>query len=190
MEHMYRQATVEPLANGVGTFLWSRAARPLRFAFTGSLAMLAQLTLLAVLASKRWPPLTADATAIAVSTEINFILSYLVTWHDRRPRSGSRAIAWRWAAYHASVGGAALINMLVFAVARSDLNVLLASALGTGVGAIANFFTSDRIVFRLESRRAWLPTASTAPPTSDVAGEGTAAQHPDHPVQLSPAGDS
>jgi putative flippase GtrA len=162
----------------VSTFVWSRTARPLRFAFTGSLATLAQLTLLAVLSGRRWPPLPADAIAIVVSTEINFILSYLVTWRDRRPRPGSpRLIAWRWAAYHASVGGAAVINMLVFAVARPNLDVLVASALGTAVGAIANFFTSDRIVFRLERRRA-TEHSHTSPHTGSAAGEGTAALPP------------
>ncbi len=179
MGKVCRQDPVEPLAHGVYTFLWSRTARPLRFAFTGSLAALAQLTLLAILTGRRWPSLPADAAAIVVSTEINFILSYLVTWHDRRPRAGTAGVfAWRWATYHASVAGTVSLNMLVFAFIRSDVNMLVASALGTMVGAIANFFIGDRIVFRLERIR--------SVPAREAVALGDAKEPPPYPPAVRP----
>jgi putative flippase GtrA len=180
MDVLHQQAPVAQLATNVSSFLWSRAARPLRFAFTGSLAALAQLALLDTLTARRWQPMPAEAVAVVVSTEINFALSYLVTWYDRRPRAGSpRFILGRWAAYHASVAGALVINVLVFAATRSTVHLLAASALGTAVGAILNFFSGDRLVFRLE------PRSSAPGDANDLAARPTG-----HPARMTEAGHS
>ena len=100
------------------TFLWSRAARPLRFACAGGVAALVQLGILDALTDWRWTPILANAVALLLSTQLNFVLSYLFTWGDRRPRTGRPvAVLGRWAAYQGSVAGTALLNMGVL-VAR------------------------------------------------------------------------
>jgi len=127
---------------------WSWAARLLRFALTGGSAALVQLGILDALTDGRWPPIPADAVALLLSTQVNFVLSYLYTWRDRRPRARTpRAVLGRWAAYQGSAGGAALLNMGVFIVARTDLPIVIASALGTVVASVVNFVASDRLVF-------------------------------------------
>ena len=101
-------------------FLRSRAARPLRFACTGGLAALVQLGMLDALTDWRWTPILANAVALLLSTQLNFVLSYLFTWRDRRPREGTPlAILGRWAGYQGSVAGTAMLNMGVFVLARA-----------------------------------------------------------------------
>lgn len=134
---------------GQGRLRWSSAARPLRFACTGGIAALAQLGLLDTLTDHHWAPIPANVVALLLSTQLNFVLSYLFTWGDRRARAASPvAVLGRWAAYQGSVGGTALLNMAVFIVTRADLHTLAASALGTAVAAVVNFFAGDRLVFR------------------------------------------
>ncbi len=128
---------------------WSRAARPLRFALTGGIAALVQLGILDALTDARWTPILADAVALLLSTQVNFVLSYRYTWRDRRPRAGApRAVLGRWATYQGSTAGTALLNIGIFVVARADLHMLAASALGTAVAAVVNFIAGDRLVFR------------------------------------------
>lgn len=125
----------------------------LRFAATGGLAALVQLGLLAALTGGRRAPLPAEGAALLASTQVNFVLSYLYTWRDRRLPAGTpRALLRRWLAYHGTVAATALLNMGVFVVSRADLPVLAASALGTAVAAALNFVAGDRLVFRMRDR--------------------------------------
>ncbi len=138
---------------GVTAFLWSKAARPLRFACTGGAAALVQLAILDALLDARWSPIPANVVALLLSTQVNFVLSYLFTWHDRRPVVGTPLVVLgRWAAYQGSVTGTAVLNMAIFVVARADLHALAASALGTAVAAVINFIAGDRLVFRRRQR--------------------------------------
>lgn len=132
------------------TFLWSRAGRPLRFACTGGAAALVQLAILDALIDAHWSEIPANAVALVISTQVNFVLSYLFTWHDRRPAAGAPSVVLgRWAAYQGSVTGTAVLNMAIFIVTRADLHALLASALGTAIAAAVNFVAGDRLVFRV-----------------------------------------
>src|SRR5919197_4098509 len=62
----------------------TRAARPLRFALTGGLAGLLQLGLLALLMGRGWPAAPANAVAFLLAAQVNFALSSVFTWRDRR----------------------------------------------------------------------------------------------------------
>jgi putative flippase GtrA len=53
----------------------------------------------------------------------------------------------------------AVLNMLVFVLARTVAPVLLASAIGIAVAAVGNFLLGDRLVFAARERG---PGASTA----------------------------
>ncbi len=131
------------------TWLGSRAARPLRFACTGGVAAAAQLALLHALLGRGWVAMAAEVVALLVSTQVNFALSSLFTWRDRRLASPfGLALLTRWVTYQWSGAGAAALNMVVFALARLDLSVLAAAALGTLVAGAANFVAGDRLVFR------------------------------------------
>ena len=144
---------VAPRKRGVLDMLRSRAARPLRFACTGGVAALVQLGILDALTERRWAPIAANGMALLVSTQVNFVLSYLFTWRDRRLTDGMPlALLGRWATYQGSVAGSALLNMTVFVVARSSLHLMVASALGTIVAAVVNYIAGDRLVFRLRGR--------------------------------------
>jgi putative flippase GtrA len=120
-------------------------ARLARFAITGGLAGLAQLILLTLFTDHGWPALAANAIAFLLAAQLNFILSSLFTWADRRT---GQAIGRRWLMFHGSIAGMAVLNMAVFAALRLVVPDLPASAAGIGVAAIGNYFIGDRVVFR------------------------------------------
>lgn len=120
-------------------------ARPLRFAITGGIAGVVQLALLALLTHAGWAELPANALAFLLAAQLNFALSSAFTWRDRR---ADRALGRRWLAFHGSIAAMAVVNMLVFALARAALPTLLASALGIAAAACGNFMLGDRLVFR------------------------------------------
>ncbi len=127
------------------TFLLSDAARPLRFAFSGGVAAVVQLVLLALLTRHGWDELLANVAAFLVSAQVNFALNYTFTW---RGRTGRHALWRRWLMFHGSIAGTGLLNILIFAAARHVLPALVASALGIGIASIGNFVVGDRLVFR------------------------------------------
>jgi len=121
------------------------AARPLRFALTGGVAGVTQLTLLALLTRHGWPELAANGVAFLLAAQVNFALSVTFTWRDR---VDSRSLGRRWLAFHGAIAGMAVVNMLVLAASRAVVSALVASLLGIGVAAIGNFVVGDRLVFR------------------------------------------
>ncbi len=128
--------------------LFGEALRLLRFALTGGSAGLTQLALLALLEHHGWPDLLANAMAFLLAAQLNFALSSTFTWPDR---SAGHGVGRRWLAFHGSIASMAMVNMLVFVLARAvlpTLPTLAASALGIGVAAIGTFIVGDRLVFR------------------------------------------
>ena len=125
--------------------LFSAQARPLRFAITGGLAAVVQLLLLSLLTGHQWPALEANGVAFLLAAQFNFVVSNVFTWRDRPV---SQSLARRWLAFHGSIASMAVINLLVFAIVRTALPDLLASAAGIGVASIGNFFIGDRLVFQ------------------------------------------
>ena len=125
--------------------LFAGGARPLRFALTGALAGLFQLGLLALLTGRGWPAVPANAVAFLLAAQVNFALSSLFTWRDRRlPASPWR----RWLLFHGSIAAMAVLNGLVFLATHTVLPALAASAAGIAVAALGNFVLGDRLVFR------------------------------------------
>ncbi len=125
--------------------LLTTAARPLRFAATGLTAGLAQLGLLALLTDLGWPDLAADVVAFVLAAQVNFALSARFTW---RYRPDARPLWRRWLAFHGAIVGMALVNLAVFALARTALPTVAASAAGIAAAATGNFVLGDRVVFR------------------------------------------
>src|SRR5579884_2561240 len=129
---------------------WLRAlllhprARPLRFITSGAIAAAVQLGLLVAFERLGWG-IMSNAAALAVATQVNFLLSARLTWGDRDHGSG---LFQRWLLYQGSTGTMAVVNMAVFLVARTWLPAVEASALGILAGAVGNYLSADRMVFR------------------------------------------
>ncbi|HEY8284756.1 MAG TPA: GtrA family protein [Chloroflexota bacterium] len=136
--------TITP-AGQLREMFFSPNARLARFALTGGMAGLAQLTLLMAFTDHGWPALSANAVAFMVAAQLNFMLSSLFTWADRQT---GQAIGRRWLLFHGSIAGMALVNMAVFTATRLVAPDLAASAAGIGAAAVGNFFIGDRLVFR------------------------------------------
>lgn len=133
--------------------LWSAAlsngARPLRFAAVGGVCGLLQIAFLVVLKAMGLAAIPANVGAYLLSAQLNFLLSNRVIWHDRwSSRATGRDLTRRWLAFHGSIAGTFLLSQGVFIAARLALPDVLASALGIGVSAAANFVIQDRLTFR------------------------------------------
>jgi putative flippase GtrA len=140
--------------------LVSRKMRPVRFAITGGIAGLTQLALLTLLLDQGWYALWSNLVAFLLAAQLNFLLSGLFTWRDRR---AGRSLGRRWLAFHGSIAGMALVNLAVFVVARFVLPNMVASAAGIGAAATGNFIIGDRLVFRAPRAGRSRSCAHTAP---------------------------
>jgi len=133
---------------GLSALILSDRARPLRFAFTGGAGALTQLALLAGLVRLGLHAVPANGLALLVSAQVNFALSYLFTWHDRRAIGPAwRTLPARWFAFHGCIATTAALNLGIFAAARVFLPNLIAAGAGIGVAAIVNFAVNDRLAF-------------------------------------------
>jgi putative flippase GtrA len=115
-----------------------------RFIGTGLSAAGVQLALLTLLIHLGWHDVPANIVAFLVAAQVNFALSYNLTWHDRHAPGTLRRC---WLLFHGSIAVMALLNLLVFLTARPLVPAILASALGIAAGALGNYVTGDRLVF-------------------------------------------
>lgn len=145
-----------PLTTGVKlkmlhliVWLFSDAARPIRFICIGSVAGVIQLVLLDLLTYWGWSSIVANSVAFLLAAQVNFLFSSLFTWRDRQSPTGLwGGLLKRWVAFHGSIAGTAVLNELVFIVASREVPTLLASVLGIALAAIVNFLIINRFVFR------------------------------------------
>ena len=152
-----------PPGRRLARLLLSETARPLRFGLTGGSAGLSQLALLALLIDHGWHGIPANIVAFFAAAQLNFLLSTLFTWHDRRLSGSLRR---RWLAFHTAIAGMAVLNMLVFIAVRSMLPDLTASAAGILAAALGNFLIGDRLVFRTHRSVASITGASRQEPAA------------------------
>jgi putative flippase GtrA len=146
----------------------------------GGLSGLIQLSLLALLTGAAWDGFLANLVAFLLAAQFNFWLSHRFTWGDRGSSASPQSILGRWARFHASIAWTALLNITVFAVARTAVADLPASALGITVAALANFLLGDRFVFREASAAAGVPGGESrrrALDPSDVGLDAVGAIH-------------
>ena len=129
--------------------LFSWRTRWVRFASTGCITGLLQLGVLNWLLHFSWNPLGANIVAFLLAAQINFLLGYTFTWHDRHPLWRDRKVLMVcWLTFHLCISGTALLNMVVFLLAHMVLPTLVSSALGIVVAAIINFLLANHLVFR------------------------------------------
>jgi len=145
-------------------FFLGDPARLGRFAITGGLAAVVQLGVLRVLTADHWEALLSNGVGMAVAAQVNFTLSSMFTWRDRWVREGWRK---RWSMYQLTILASAIVNMLVFIIARLVVEQMYAAIIGILAAATLNFAAGDRLIFRLKLAVAALEHEGTAdePPT-------------------------
>jgi putative flippase GtrA len=135
--------------------LFSGKARPIRFFLVGQTATLTQLCVLYALTSLGWLPGVANAVALILSSQVNFLLSATFTWRDRdaleRRQGRSRATAFivlkRWARFMSGIAVTTLLNDGLFIALERVLPVLVAALISSGVIAVLNYLMIDRLIF-------------------------------------------
>lgn len=148
---------------GLSASLYSRAARPLRFIFTGGVAALVQLSLLHLLMMAGWTTMLANVVAFFCSAQVNFLMSFFFTWRDRQPESENarkNTFVARWLKFHSSILVTAVFNQAVFLCASFFMPTMFASALGIVLTAFVNFFALNMLVFRSRSAVTIMPSQS------------------------------
>ena len=133
--------------------LLDRAPRPLRFGAVGGSCATLQLLALALLVRLGAEPHGANVLAFLLSTQVNFALSSVITWRDRRVAPGLAAAGKRLAGYNALALGSLAINQLVFTLALPSASVLVASALGILAGMVLTYTVSGQVLFRRVARQ-------------------------------------
>jgi putative flippase GtrA len=145
--------------------LFSGKARPIRFFLVGQTATLTQLCVLYALTSLGWLPGVANAVALVLSSQVNFLLSATFTWRDRdaletrRERNGTTAliILGRWARFMSGIAVTTLLNDGLFILLERALPVLVAAIVSSGVIAVLNYLMIDRLIFTRRRRNASMP---------------------------------
>ena len=121
----------------------------IRFLAVGGVASLLQLLLLYLIQLSGISKIVANFFAFEISTQVNFSLSYLITWYERTPeRPTVRYILERLMAFNGMAITTLIINMSVFAVMLLYVHFLMAGALGIIAATTTNFIVSSWIIFR------------------------------------------
>ncbi len=129
--------------------LLSPKARPIRALYTGAAAALLQIGVLDLLVDDHWAKLPAAAIALLCGAQLNFVLSTLFTWRDRRPAGTyGRQIICQWLRYQGTIASTAVLNVIVYSVSSDFLPMLLATIVGNASAAIVNYIINDKHVFR------------------------------------------
>jgi putative flippase GtrA len=129
-------------------------ARPARYLAVATLGAAVQAFVVVGATRAGCTPVAATILGIEAAILHNF------AWHDRwtwgdRPRRGSRTA--RLARYNLAMAGTSLLLGAVvtwLVIAGLGWSVLPANAVAVAVAAIANYLTSDRVIFRLTERAA------------------------------------
>jgi len=125
--------------------------RIVRFVSVGAVASLLQLLLLYLIQLTGISKLVANFFAFEISTQVNFVLSYFITWYDRTPKEPTvRYVIERLLAFNGMAVSTLIINMSVFAILLFfHVHYMVAGALGIIAATTTNFVVSSRLIFRL-----------------------------------------
>lgn len=127
--------------------LLAKFKRKLIFGSVGIFVMLVgYATLFVCIDVLRWSPSVAYAIQAVVSIELNFVLSYLITWRDRREDT-------MWGAFRRFHSVRLLLtvplNQVLFnGLVRVGMNYLIANSLCITMAMVINYVLNDRFVFR------------------------------------------
>ena len=123
--------------------------RIVRFLSVGAAASLLYLLLLYLIQLSGMPKLLANLFAFEISTQVNFTLSYFITWYDRTPeRPTVRYVIERLLGFNGMAVTTLVINMSVFALMLLYVHFMVAGAVAVLAAATANFIVSSLLIFR------------------------------------------
>ncbi len=141
--------TLPPQAHNLGSYVYG-TPRIVRFLSVGVVASLLQLFLLYLIQLTGISKLLANFFAFEISAQVNFTLSYFITWYDRTPKKPTvRYVIERLLAFNGMAATTLVINMSVFALMLFFVHYLVAAALGIIAATTTNFIISSRLIFRL-----------------------------------------
>jgi putative flippase GtrA len=120
-----------------------------RFGGTGVLCLALQYSVLRALQSEGLPPAAAVFVGYCVSAQLNFVLSYSVTWSDSARRHGAALLA-TWASFNGACVASALVNTGVYAICRQDAGDVVALGLATVTSTTLNYVMNHFVVLRPE----------------------------------------
>ena len=166
-----RRAT---LWEALGTGQAGTGARVRRFALVGITCGLVQLGLLQVIVQGNVHENLANLAAFALSVQVNFTLSQLYTWRDRRMSTrGPPELVRRLFVFNGAAATTGVVNQGIFGLANLLIWYLPAAALGIAVAAVTNFLLNDRLVFRpLSAQRLATAEGKRAEPSAGRARTG------------------
>jgi cellulose synthase/poly-beta-1,6-N-acetylglucosamine synthase-like glycosyltransferase/putative flippase GtrA len=180
--------TVSPGRQGLWQRVVGRHDRKARFVVVGGVCFTVQFLILEALVHLGVGATGADVVGFAVSAQLNFALSSVVTWGDRRP-SGRRAWLYRGAGYNATALISLLVNGVVFGLVHQRLGHLLSAAVGVLAGMVVTYLVCNFVIFRAVGRSA--PAAGEAdagpgdqPMTTADAGRKEAGARPPRVLSL------
>lgn len=118
------------------------------FACVGLFCLGVQLTILYVL-EQVWPALLANATGFVVSAQLNFALSYRLTWADSMRKVGRQLFA-TWSSFNANVLIGLFVNSASFSLAYHVIGMpsLASAAMASATSTISTFLVNHYMVFR------------------------------------------
>lgn len=149
-------AGVLPGDSGQRKSHWEAHLRKVRFATVGVACFGFQYAALRSLTAVGVPRPVGNGFGFALSAQLNFVLSSVFTWRDRRRDNSHKRRGLnrdqlingsRWAPYNAVAVVALVVNVVVFTSTYVLLGALLASAAGVVTGALVTYLVCDRVVF-------------------------------------------
>lgn len=88
----------------------------------------------------------ANALALVLVAQLNFILSQHYTWRNRRHGS---SLVRRWILFAGNLCLTGSINVAIFSVSQHVLGDVAAAIAGMGSAAVLNFIIGDRHIFTM-----------------------------------------
>lgn len=123
--------------------------RVARFAATGLLCLASQYAVLRALSHEGFSPAAAAFAGYCASAQLNFFLSYRLTWADSARKRGAGLLA-TWASFNALVLFSALANGEIYAGLRHHGGDGIALGVATLTSTTLNFTVNHFLVLRPE----------------------------------------
>jgi cellulose synthase/poly-beta-1,6-N-acetylglucosamine synthase-like glycosyltransferase/putative flippase GtrA len=161
-------------APGLIRRLNSQRARIARFAMVGAFCFGVQSLLLEGLSRAGTNATLADAIGFFVSAQLNFVLSSVFTWRDRRA-TGARALWYRLSAYNATAAVSLGLNTLAFSVLRPRFGNIEAALGGVITGMAFTYTLCQLAIFRTARAQTESETESVISLTEAEAAEAGSA---------------
>ena len=127
--------------------------RQILFALVGGTCFLAQYSALSALTAAGVDRPVANALGFVLAAQLNFLLSSLLTWRDRRASNAGTLWA-RLAAYNGTALISLAVNTAAFTLVYQRVGNLAAAAIGVACGMCVTYLICDLIIFRNGARHA------------------------------------